>query len=133
MSLNNPGRARVRDIVARAIAHNYGAWANYRDDGNAVVCEVPSWPRAQEARRALEAAGYTVSEVENDRTIRVTLQPAAADPVEQGSAWYRGIGDQYAKIAANSQYGPTKTANAAEAAKYYGIADRLDTVPSSRD
>ncbi len=42
--------------------------------------------------------------------------------------WYRSIGDAYARIAEQSKYAPAKTANAAEAVKYYGIAERLEAV-----
>jgi hypothetical protein len=51
------------------------------------------------------------------------------DTIERQSDWYRNIGDTYAKIAAESDYLPKKAANAAEAAKYYAMADSV----ASRD
>lgn len=39
--------------------------------------------------------------------------------------WYRSIGDQYAAIAAAETWLPRKSANAAEAAKYYGMARNM--------
>jgi len=46
-------------------------------------------------------------------------------PAESGAAWYSSIGDTYAKFAAESTYLPAKSANSAEASKYYAIADRI--------
>lgn len=45
---------------------------------------------------------------------------------EPRSAWYRQIGDQYAAYAASATNALAKEANSAEAAKYYGIAARLE-------
>jgi hypothetical protein len=51
------------------------------------------------------------------------VHTAASDAI-----WYRAMGDFYAKVAAESAHGQTKTANTTEAAKYYGIADRVDSL-----
>lgn len=42
------------------------------------------------------------------------------------SAWYREIGDNYARYAEQTRNPLAKTANANEAAKYYGMAERID-------
>lgn len=52
----------------------------------------------------------------------------AAEPVTKGAAWHREMGDTYARIALDSDVPAAKTANAAEAAKYYAIAERLAAV-----
>lgn len=43
--------------------------------------------------------------------------------------YYRDIGDTYAKIALESTNPAASAGNAAEASKYYTIADRLERVP----
>lgn len=48
--------------------------------------------------------------------------------MENDGQWYREIGDTYADLARTSAYGPAKSANAAEATKYYAIAERFDSI-----
>lgn len=54
--------ARVRRIAATATAHNYGQtiWEADEHAPGEVWLRMSSWPRAQEAWRALEAAGFVV-------------------------------------------------------------------------
>lgn len=44
------------------------------------------------------------------------------------AAWYRSIGDFYAKYALDCDYTLAKEMNAAEAQKYYGMAERLERI-----
>lgn len=56
---------------------------------------------------------------------------APAPRAEPGGAWARGIADAYSRIALESADPQRSEANAAEASKYYGIADRLDRALSA--
>lgn len=53
---------RVRRVAATATAHNYGQTVYEADEWQPgeVWLRMSSWPRTQEAKRALEAAGYVV-------------------------------------------------------------------------
>lgn len=51
--------------------------------------------------------------------------------VTEGAEYFRAIGDQYAKIALEAKSPAAKTANAAEAAKYYGMAERIAAAEAS--
>jgi hypothetical protein len=58
-----------------------------------------------------------------------TTKEGIAPSVAQTEAdWYRSIGDQYAAIAAGETWLPRKSANAAEAAKYYGMANAMQVI-----
>ncbi|CAM5532159.1 hypothetical protein [Leifsonia shinshuensis] len=46
--------------------------------------------------------------------------------LQHEAAYYRRIGDTYSQIAMEATYAPAKTANAAEAARYYSIAERME-------
>lgn len=67
----------VVSICRNATAHNFGQTIiSYGSAflGDEVTVELSSWPRMQEARRALEAAGFNVVD-DNERTL--TVRPAA--------------------------------------------------------
>ena len=95
----------------RPFLGDYGATtaelAAFRDDPDA---DEPTW------------GGY-----EGPYVVAVDVRNAD-DPVSDGAEWHRQMGDQYARIALESDNAAVKTANAAEAAKYYGIAERLASV-----
>ena len=57
--------------------------------------------------------------------------PAETKTVEDGreAHWFRDMGDRYAAIAVAATNSLAKSANSAEAAKYYGIAARLERGP----
>lgn len=66
-------------------------------------------------------------------TNRVEAQPAnTEEPAARGDGYYLSIGDQYARIALESPSPSAKRANAQEAAKYYGIAERVASASRSR-
>lgn len=53
-------------------------------------------------------------------------------PSSSGGAWARELGDTYSQIAQNAKSSMKAAANAAEASKYYGIADRMDRALPTR-
>ena len=53
------------------------------------------------------------------------MAPTTSPEAPHDAQWYRDIGDQYAQIAATATSDLAKSANSAEASKYYGIAARL--------
>lgn len=69
---------KVQEISRFATSHNYGSTVETARVVRFGVVEVlmSSWPRAQEARRALEAAGYSTSDGPNKfgQWIRVALR-----------------------------------------------------------
>lgn len=50
-----------------------------------------------------------------------------------GGAWARQIADTYSDIARTSRDSQKSQANAAEASKYYGIANRMDAALPDRE
>ena len=56
-------QGRIIDIVSDAIKHNFGATMSTHRDGDTMVIELTSWPRAQEAMRALEDAGFRAERI----------------------------------------------------------------------
>lgn len=54
-------------------------------------------------------------------------------PSSSGGAWARELGDAYSRIAQNTESPMKAEANAAEASKYYGIADRMDRALPAQD
>lgn len=54
------------------------------------------------------------------------LTPDQDSSAEPGGAWARQLGDTYSDIARSAKNPLQSELNAAEASKYYGIADRLD-------
>lgn len=67
-------------------------------------------------------------------TTNDTVASAAPAPLPRsGGAWARDLGDQYSKIARTSTDPRKAEANAAEASKYYDIADRIDRALPNAD
>jgi hypothetical protein len=83
------GREVKADEVVRvareATAHNSGetvvSWVDAVDE---VFVRMSSWPRMQEAMKGLTAAGYVVTERENDRNELIIRLPDLPDLRDRG-------------------------------------------------
>lgn len=82
------------DIARRATAHNYGQTVfEVEQDGDATTISMSSWPRAEEARKALVAAGWNAEHLSGPgdrlRVTPATTQPDATahDDVEAVIPW----------------------------------------------
>lgn len=74
----------------------------------------------------MTGAPTDVVEPATNRVEAEVFQPE--ETVARGNEYYLSIGDQYTRIALESPSPSTKRANALEAAKYYGIAERVASI-----